>query len=126
MAMGGRGVSSLIVGLIAGLLLTGLPYWRLPYSADFLADTPVRIGFAGLALIAALLAATGAARPGRIVKLMLIPYPLAVALRVAVEVAADPTSHNLWPFELVFAVLLSALLVVPGVVVGTLVRRVRG
>lgn len=28
---------------------------------------------------------------------------LAIMVRVALEVAADPTSHNLWPFEVVIA-----------------------
>ena len=37
---------------------------------------------------------------------LLIPaasVPAAVLARVAVETTLDPTSHNLWPFELVIA-----------------------
>lgn len=30
-------------------------------------------------------------------------FVLAIMVRVALEVAADPTSHNLWPFEVVIA-----------------------
>ncbi|MGC1728146.1 MAG: hypothetical protein WA747_02060, partial [Steroidobacteraceae bacterium] len=42
-----------------------------------------------------------------------------VVLRVIVGVAADPTSHNLWPFEILIAGLVSAVIMV----VLTLVRR---
>ena len=56
---------------------------------------------------------------------MLGAFPLAVAIRVGVEVAQDPTAHNLWPFELVLAALLSLVAVLPGLAIGALARRIR-
>jgi hypothetical protein len=108
---------------VAGLLLTGIPYWRLPYNADFFGDTAVQLGFVGLAVVTAMLAASGVARLRRIFWLMLATFPTAVAIRVVVETAKDPTDHNLWPFELIFAAVVSLAAVVPGLLVGILVRR---
>jgi hypothetical protein len=46
-------------------------------------------------------------------------------IRVVVETASDPTDHNLWPFELVFATVLSLIPVVLGLLIGALMRRIR-
>src|SRR5690606_27866981 len=47
-----------------------------------------------------------------------VAVPVAVMLRVIVEVAADPTSHNLWPFEIVLAALLGFPLALLGAMLG--------
>jgi hypothetical protein len=112
-------------GFAAGLVLTGIPFWRLPYNADFSGDLPVQLGMVGLAAVTAALAASGVAGLGRTFWVMLAAFPAAVAIRVAVEVAQDPTDHNLWPFELVIAAIFSLIAFVPGLLVGALVRRAR-
>jgi hypothetical protein len=111
------------LGFVAGLLLTGVPYWRLPYNADFFSDPLVLAGFVGLGAVTAMLAASGIARLSRIFWAMLAAFPAAVAIRVVVETAQDPTDHNLWPFELILAALFSLVAIVPGLLVGALVRR---
>ncbi|MCF2514876.1 hypothetical protein LVY65_07335 [Sphingomonas sp. G124] len=113
----------LTLGFVAGLLLTGVPYWRLPYNADFFSDPLVLAGFVGLGAVTAMLAASGIARLSRIFWIMLAAFPAAVAIRVVVETAQDPTDHNLWPFELILAALFSLVAIVPGLLVGALVRR---
>jgi hypothetical protein len=35
-------------------------------------------------------------------------YVVGVALKIAVDISADPTAHNLWPFELLGAVVVAA------------------
>ena len=112
-------------GFAAGLLLTGIPFWRLPYNADFWGDLPFQLGFVGLAAATAVLAASGAARLWPLFWAMLAAFPAAVAIRVAVEVAQDPTDHNLWPIELVMAAAVSLVAVVPGLAIGALARRAR-
>lgn len=111
-------------GFAAGLALTGLPFWRLPYNADYLGDLPFQLGFVGLAAVTATLVASRSARLWPIFWTMLAAFPLAVAIRVVVEVAQDPTDHNLWPFELIFAALFSLVAVVPGIALGALARRI--
>ena len=113
----------LIAGFIAGLLLTGIPYWRLPYNANIFADSMLLIGFVGLGLVTALLTARGIARPAKIFWATLAAFPAAVTIRVIVETAQDATDHNLWPFELVIAAIFSLVAVIPGLVVGLLIRR---
>jgi uncharacterized membrane protein YhaH (DUF805 family) len=75
--------------------------------------------------VAAILAASGRARPGRIFWVTLAAFPVAVMIRVIIETVKDPTDHNLWPFELVIAALVSLIAVVPGLLVGALVRRLK-
>jgi ABC-type uncharacterized transport system permease subunit len=49
----------------------------------------------------------------------------AVMARVAVDVASDPTSHNLWPIEVVIAAVLGAFWGLIAAGVGELVLRLR-
>ena len=113
----------LAAGFAAGVLLTGVPYWRLSYNADIFADTALLIGFAGLGVVTAVLAASGVARLGKVFWAMLAAFPTAVMIRVIVDTMKDPTDHNLWPFEIVIAALFSLVAVVPGLLIGALARR---
>jgi len=121
--MAERSTLWLAAGFAAGLLLTGVPYWRLPYNANIFADTALLIGFAGLGVVTAVLAASGVARMGKVFWAMLAAFPTAVMIRVVVDTMQDPTDHNLWPFEIVIAALFSLVAVVPGLLIGTLARR---
>ena len=112
-------------GFAAGVLLAGVPFWRLPYNADFWGNPPFVLGMAGLGLVTAVLAASGIARLAHIFWVMLAAFPAAVMIRVVVETTQDPTGHNLWPFELILAAVLSLAIVVPGLLIGALVRRIR-
>jgi hypothetical protein len=113
----------LVSGFAAGLLMTGIPFWLLPYNADFFADLGVRLGFVGLAVVTAMLAIGGIAGLARIFWVTLAAFPVAVMIRVIVETMQDPTDHNLWPFELIFAAVVSLVAVVPGLLIGAIVRR---
>ena len=62
---------------------------------------------------------------GRVFGIMIGAFPAAVALRVAVEVVQDPTDHNLWPFELIIAAIVALGAVLPGLLVGFLLRWLR-
>jgi hypothetical protein len=76
-------------------------------------------------VVTAVLAASGAARLAQVFLVTLAAFPAAVAVRVAVEVAQDPTDHNLWPFELIIAAIFSLVAVVPGLLIGALARRLK-
>ena len=54
---------------------------------------------------------------------MFAVFPLVAMIRVIVDASKDPTSQNLWPFELVFALVLSAIVVGIGLAVGALACR---
>jgi hypothetical protein len=44
--------------------------------------------------------------------------PIAVLCKLVWDVVADPTSHNLWPFELAIAVAVGAAAALVGALVG--------
>lgn len=115
----------LATGFAVGLLMTGIPYWRLPYNDNVFDDPAVLLGFVGLGLVTAVLASNRSARLASLFWAMLAAFPAAVMIRVIVETAQDPTDHNLWPFELIFAAFFSLIAVVPGLIAGALVRRIR-
>ena len=110
---------------MAGLLATGIPYWRLPYSANIFADPGLLFGLGGLGVATAMLIYSGAARLFPSFWVMLAAFPAAVAIRVAIETSKDATDHNLWPFELIIAAIFSLVAVIPGMLVGLLLRRIR-
>ncbi len=81
----------------------GLLTWFVPVEVVLFAGTVV----AGVLSRARLLAVMG---------LMLLCSPVAVLGRVAIDTAADPTSHNLWPLEVALCVFVA----VPAVAIGAL------
>jgi len=88
-------------GFAAGFLALGVPYWLTPYGK---ADHPNPLLGAGLLVVIAAAALTRfySGKPTlQVAAVMGSAFPVAVMVRVAVEVSLDPTSHNLWPFEVV-------------------------
>lgn len=83
-------------------LLFGSVYWTTGYS-------DLDIGSIGLGLYLIAVVPVIALRATRSAPYLLAAAALpaglvtAVAVRIAVDVAQDPTSHNLWPFEIVIA-----------------------
>jgi hypothetical protein len=66
------------------------------------------------------------ARFPRVVLVLAAAVPAAVMARVVVDTTRDPTSHNLWPFELVIAFLVGLGGTVPGTLIGSVFRRLLG
>jgi hypothetical protein len=93
----------LAIGFTAGFLAVGVPYWALPYSAAQLPSALLTPALAVVPAAAAILRAIGAARFWRIVGVVGAAVPAVILARVQVETGRDPTSHNLWPFEVVIA-----------------------
>ena len=112
-------------GFVGALLLIGVPFWNVPYAQVSLPDSLIGPGLLVLAALALLLALAGVARLRAVLTTMALCPAAAVALRVAAEGAADPTSHNLWPFEIVIALVLGTGAVLPALVAGLLARWAR-
>jgi hypothetical protein len=53
-----------------------------------------------------------------------IAFPAIVLARVVMDCVQDPTNHNLWPFELVVALVLGMVVAFPSAAIGWLLRRV--
>jgi hypothetical protein len=114
----------LLLAFAVPLLMIGLPYWRIPYAQVSLPDSIVTwpIWLVALGALAARLAGAGAMASFATSAFVL---PTMVMLRVARETAADPTSHNLWPIELMIAGAMGVGLSLLGAGVGAMVLRLR-
>jgi hypothetical protein len=62
----------------------------------------------------------------RVVLVLAAAVPAAVMARVVVDTTRDPTSHNLWPFELVIAFAVGLAGAAPGTLLGSVFRRMLG
>ena len=92
----------LVASVAAGTIACGAPYWPLAYREVSLPGNPATATFL-LGGAAAGVLATYLLRPARLAPLLAVAggFVLAVLGRVTVETSRDPTSHNLWPFEVV-------------------------
>ena len=104
---------------VVGFFSVGFPYWQVTYAKVSLPDT---LYGAGLLVVAVLAAAARAFGKARLVAVILVAgaaVPAAVLTRVGVETAKDPTSHNLWPLELIIAAVIGIACSSAGALVGS-------
>lgn len=92
-----------VIAALAGTLACGLPLWPIPCGDVSMPGNPSPLAWMSLGTLAGVLG-------GYLLRGLGLPtlavgggFVAAVLLRVAVETAKDPTSHNLWPFEVVIA-----------------------
>ena len=93
----------LFVVCIFSFLSVGIPYWMIPYNQVSLPGAlmgPGLIAVVGAAFFVRIKEAVdfwmGASFVGAVV-------PAVIMAQVIVDTMGDPTSHNLWPFEIVLA-----------------------
>jgi hypothetical protein len=113
------------ISVLAGLLACGLPLWPIPYSRINMPGNPSMsvwfLGGACAGLIAGYLLRPGIRMPTLSVA---AGFVLAVLGRVAVDTSRDPTSHDLWPFEVVIAGGIGLVAGLAGVLVARVVQRI--
>lgn len=92
----------LLIATLAGLLACGLMLWPIPYREVSLPGNPSASELLLTGGLAGILAGV-LIRPGLKLPILAVAlgFVLAVMGRVEVETSRDPTSHNLWPFEVV-------------------------
>ena len=98
----------------------GVPYWQIVYSKVSLPDTLYGAGLFVVGVLAAAARAFGKARLVAVVFVVGAAIPAAVLARVAVETASDPTSHNLWPLEMIIAAVVGMVSSSAGALIGSL------
>lgn len=111
------------LSMTASFLAVGIPYWLIPYNKASLPGSLLTPGLAVVVLFAMLLRMHAAASFWRATSMIGLSACTAVMARVLVDVARDPTSHNLWPFEVVIALLVGLPCAAAGAVVGGLIAR---
>lgn len=113
-------------GFIVSALAVGVPYFLIPYRELNLPDALYGPGLCVVVVTAALTLACGATTFWKGVVIIGAAIPASILLRVAVETAADPTSHNLWPFEIIIGSMVGALCAFTGSLIGWIVAKLRG
>lgn len=111
---------------LLAFLAVGLPYWNVPYGSVNLPNALPTLGLLAVGGCALFLVARRRLSLGMAIGVLGTTVPAAVLARVIVEVAGDPTSHNLWPFELVIAGVSGVVVAGAGALVGALWRRFSG
>jgi len=114
----------LLWSFLVGFLVVGVPYWRIPYNKA--TSSAVMGGAVLIGVIALIARVLIEARFSRVVLVLAAAVPTAVMARVVVDTMRDPTSHNLWPFELVIAFMVGLAGTVPGTLLGSVFRRMLG
>ncbi|HZM26217.1 MAG TPA: hypothetical protein VFB89_02580 [Gemmatimonadales bacterium] len=114
----------LIGSVLAGLLACGITLWPVPYEKVSLPENPAGSTWFLLGAVAGLLAGYLLKQKKRVPVLAVAGgFVLAVLGRVAVETSRDPTSHNLWPFEVAIAGVIGLGAAVVGVGLARLFQR---
>src|SRR5690554_3183396 len=113
--------TALSLAFLGAFLAVGVPYWQMPYGEVTLPNAvwgPPLVLVCVLAVLSRWLSGTGLWATALVVG---ASVPAAVLARVVYDTAFDPTSHNLWPFELVLAAGPGLLAGILGALVGGLV-----
>ena len=109
----------LAAAFVIGLVAVGVPYWQVAYSQVSLPDTLYGFGLLAVAILAAAARAFGKTRIARVILIAGAAVPAAVLARIVVEAAKDPTSHNLWPLEIIIATMVGLVCSSAGALVGS-------
>jgi hypothetical protein len=113
----------LSIAFVASFLAVGVPYWLIPYNKISLPDTLITPGLLVVGFSALMLYLFKVARSRKVIGIIGSSVPAAVLARVLVETWEDPTSHNLWPFEVIIALMLGLSCALAGAIVGSLFAR---
>jgi hypothetical protein len=101
-AAANSGMGRVTLLAVVAVLVCGVPYWSLPKGSFNLPDAlPAASGW--IVGFGALLGGVLGGRALRAFFVFAAVLPAVAFVRVVLDVVADPTSHNLWPFELVIA-----------------------
>ena len=110
----------LAAAFMVSFFTVGVPYWQIAYSKVSLPDALYGAGLFVVGVLAAAARAFGKARLVAVIFVVGAAIPAAVLARVAVETASDPTSHNLWPLEMIIAAVVGMVSSSAGALVGSL------
>lgn len=112
----------ILLAAIVCFFSISLPFWQIPYSKLNLPDALEGFGLIVLTISALLLRASRMARTWRAIWTMGLIPAAADMSRVIVECTRDPTSHNLWPFEIAIALVLGFICSTAGALMGGVIR----
>jgi hypothetical protein len=112
------------VSVVLSTVVLGVVYWASPYSDTDISTVVGPVLFIAMLPVVAL-RATGVAPFLLSAAAGAASVVAVVMLRVIVDVSNDPTSHNLWPLEIVIAGVLGMLAGLVAAGLGEVVLRIR-
>jgi hypothetical protein len=112
-------------GFVISALAVGVPYFLIPYRELNLPTALHGPGLLVLVATAALTLGFAATTFWKGVAIIGASVPAIILLRVAVETLADPTSHNLWPLEIIIGSVVSAPCAFVGALLGWAISKLR-
>ena len=111
-----------LLAFTVSFVVVGVPYWWLPYAAVSLPNTLLGLPLLALVIAALWLRAARSRSIWRAARVVGAAVPAAVLARVAVETSIDPTSHNLWPLEVMLAAFVGWPAALLGATLGALLK----
>jgi hypothetical protein len=108
-------------GFALAFFTVGVPYWLIPYKKLNLPDALLGAELIVVFAVAALARVYSGRSFLRVAMVMGSAVPAVVMVRVVVDGVLDYSAHNLWPFEVVIAVLVGGIVSVAGALAGSLV-----
>ncbi len=108
------------IAFLLSFFAVGVPYWLIPYNKLNLPGALMEPGLFVVMGAALMLRLRGSATFWKIVLIVGTAVPASVFARVVWDGMKDPTSHNLWPIEIIIALLLGLSCAVAGAVAGSL------
>ena len=115
-----RAVVWLVAAFVISFFAVGFPYWQIPYAKVSLPSTLYGTGLIVVGVLAAAARAIGNARLLTVILAVGAAVPAPILVRIAVDTAKDPTSHNLWPFEFAIAAGVGVLCSSAGALIGSM------
>lgn len=113
----------LVAAFLVGFFAVGLGYWPIPYSKVSLPNSLYGIGLIVVGGAAGLTRVFSDNSFWRTVLVIGAAVPGAVFARVVFDGLRDPTSHNLWPFEILIALVVGLAVTLLGTLLGSVFRR---
>ncbi len=110
-----------LIACFVAFLAFGSSHWPADYNSVGLPHSLFGFGVVAAVLLAAALRILTKVSLLQATATLGVAAPLAVFARVLVETAVDPTSHNLWPFELIIAAMVGFPLALIGALIGGLI-----
>ena len=108
-------------GFVLAFFAVGVPYWLIPYNKLNLPDALLGTELAVVFVVAALARMYSGKSFLRVAMVMGSAVPAVVMARVVVDGILDYSAHNLWPFEVVIAILVGGAVALPGTLAGSVV-----
>ncbi len=106
-------------GFALAFFAVGVPYWLIPYNRLSLPGALIGAELVVVFAAAALARVYSGKSFMRVVMVMGSAVPAAVMARVVVDGMLDYSAHNLWPFEVVIAILVGGPAALAGALAGS-------